>query len=78
MFKWYIKCMFTALVAVFWLWALTNSFAALSSRSDIGVVLGLGGVVSASALAIWLLLKLYGGKNAKDVTASSTGGAGRR
>lgn len=77
MFKRYWKTLFTVIVAVGWLWSLGTGMAAVSSKSDIGVALGLGGIVTSSFLAIWLFTLIFKGTRKKDATSqqSSTGGA---
>jgi hypothetical protein len=78
MLTWYWKTFFTALVTVAYIWATSAAMRALSSASDLGVVLGLAGFVTASFLAIWLTGQIFknrkGSKNAK--TSGSTGGVG--
>lgn len=75
--KSYLRVLFSALVLLFWCWSVTNSFAALSSASNFGVVLGIVGLISSSALDIWLLYKLLYKKaktHEKAVDVGSSGG----
>lgn len=78
LFRTYRKTMLTALVVMGWAWCTTNSCAALNSRSDLGVVLGLLGVVTSAFTAIWLIAIIHKKRenHEKASTFSGNGGAG--
>jgi hypothetical protein len=76
MFTWYWKTLLTALVLLGWLWSLSMCGTLLSARSDLGVVLGVVGFLTATFSAIGLMGLIYR-KRAKSnakVTSGSTGG----
>lgn len=77
MFKYYRKTIGVALVALGWLWSISAALAAISSKSDLGVALGVAGVVTASFLSIWLLELILRkrGNNGKNQNEPSTGGS---
>lgn len=80
MFTWYWKTLYTALVILGWLWAISTAAAAVSSKSDLGVVLGIAGVVTASFAAIGLIGLIHRKREKRNedekqaVDAGGTGG----
>ena len=78
MFKTYGKTLLTALVVMGWLWTLSFGMEALNSRSDIGVALGVVGVISSTFLAIALVAQIHKKRtnHEEDVESRSDGGAG--
>jgi hypothetical protein len=77
MFTWYWKTLYTALVILAWLWALSTAFAGVSSASNLGVVLGIAGIVTASFAATGLLGLIHKKRRKANaqVNSGSTGGA---
>jgi hypothetical protein len=76
MLTWYWKTLYSALVLLGWMWALSTCGSALSSKSDLGVVLGLAGVVTASFAATWLIAIIHKKRKTNaQATSGSTGGA---
>lgn len=76
MLTWYWKTLYTALVLVAYLWALSTAFAGLSSASDLGVVLGIAGIVTASFAATGLLALIHKKRRTKNAQASNSGSTG--
>jgi hypothetical protein len=75
MFRWYWKILAGALVGLSYLCALNWAFKAVSSPSDLGVVLGIAGAISASFLATWLLARILKTRTTHaQVTSGVTGG----
>jgi hypothetical protein len=77
MLTWYWKTLYTALVILAWLWALSTAFAGLSSASDLGVVLGVAGIITASFAATWLIARIHKKRRKQNaqLPSGSTGGA---
>ena len=73
MLKRYSKVMIVFVVLIFWLWSLTNCFAALSARSDFGVVAGIAGVITSTFACIWVLMLVFKKRENKSEKPSPSG-----